>query len=71
MTPNQSKSFRILQKITDTIDMLDNADEDQPSEMKQPHFSRQMEANADQMRKLQLSDHDRAFMNSVKNQGEI
>lgn len=43
---------------------------DAPSELQQPHFARQLDANETQMRKMQLSEHDRQLMNRVKNQGE-
>lgn len=49
-TPNQSKSFRILQKITSTED--DNEDlaneTNQPAELQRPHYSRQMMASPQQ-----------------------
>lgn len=48
-TPNQSKSFRILQKITSTEDnnedLVDEANH--PAELQKPHYSRMM-ANSPQ-----------------------
>jgi hypothetical protein len=76
--PNQSRSFKILQHVTNTF----GADSDPESEQEQqrldnepmreqmPLFSRPMEMDESQMRRLQLSEHDRAFMNRVKNQGD-
>lgn len=63
-TPNQSKSFRILQKITDTIDMLDKeAELYSAAEPQPPQFARQMDFNEQQLRRMQLNDQDQAFMN--------
>lgn len=60
-TPNQSKSFRILQKITDTIDFLDKeADLYSPEP---PQFARQMDFNEQQLRRMQLNDQDMTFTN--------
>lgn len=58
---------------TDEIDseskqMLD----DQPMREQRPIFSRPLEQgdmNENQMRRLQMSENDRAFMNRVKQQG--
>ncbi|KAL5281686.1 hypothetical protein ACFFRR_005184 [Megaselia abdita] len=49
-TPNQSKSFRILQKITSTEDGNEDLlnEMNQPAELQRPHFSRQMMANSPQ-----------------------
>lgn len=43
-TPNQSKSFRILQKITSTEDGNEDLinEMNQPAELQRPHYSRQM-----------------------------
>lgn len=71
--PNQSKSFRILQKMTDTIADGQTSEEDTgPAELQQPHYSRPLgpaDMNENQLRKLQLTDNDRILMNRVKNQG--
>lgn len=79
--PNQSRSFKILQQVTNTFgeDSDDNEAEQQrmdnePMQEQQPLFSRPLgpdEMNETQMRRLQLSDNDRSFMNRVKNQGEL
>jgi hypothetical protein len=79
-TPNQSRSFRVLQKITDTQgnDDVDNNNansqqEEQPSLLQQPHYARPLgpgDMNETQLRRLQLNEHDRALMNRVKNQGK-
>lgn len=78
--PNQSRSFKILQQVTNTFgeDSDDNEAEQQkidsePMREQQPLFSRPLgpdEMNETQMRRLQLSENDRAFMNRVKMQGE-
>uniref|UniRef100_T1GZ62 Zasp-like motif domain-containing protein n=1 Tax=Megaselia scalaris TaxID=36166 RepID=T1GZ62_MEGSC len=49
-TPNQSKSFRILQKITSTEDGSDDFinQMNQPAELQKPHYSRQMMATPQQ-----------------------
>lgn len=59
--PNQSKSFRVLQQITDTMKM--DPDESvalkKPAELHQPHFSRplgQNDMNEHQMRKMKLNE---------------
>ena len=47
-------------------------DDDQPAELQKPHFARPLgpaDMNENQLRKLQLTDNDRALMNRVKNQG--
>lgn len=61
-TPNQSKSFRVLQQITDTLkhDPIDN-DVSHGAELQQPHYSRtigQNDINENQMRKMRLNDYD-------------
>lgn len=78
--PNQSRSFKILQQVTNTFgnDSDDNDSEQQridnePMQEQQPLYSRPLgpdEMNESQMRRLNLTDNDRAFMNRVKNQGE-
>lgn len=78
--PNQSRSFKILQQVTNTFgnDSDDNDSEQQridnePMQEQQPLYSRPLgpdEMNENQMRRLNLTDNDRAFMNRVKNQGE-
>lgn len=79
--PNQSRSFKILQQVTNTFGN-DSSDENEgeqqqidnePMREQQPLFSRPLgpdEMNENQMRRLQLSENDRAFMNRVKNQGD-
>lgn len=64
-TPNQSKSFRILQKITDTIDMLDKEADlySAGAEAQAPQFARQMDVNEQQLRRMQLNEQDKAFIN--------
>ena len=78
--PNQSRSFKMLQQVTNTFgnDSDDSEVEQQradnePMQEQQPLYSRPLgpdEMNENQMRRLQLSGDDRAFMNRVKNQGE-
>jgi hypothetical protein len=78
--PNQSRSFKILQHVTNTFD--DESDENEiehqridnePMQEQQALFSRPLrldDVNENQMRRLQMSESDRAFMNRVKNQGD-
>ena len=78
--PNQSRSFKILQHVTNTL--TDDSDENEaeqqridnePMREQKPLYSRPLgpdELNENQMRRMQLSENDRAFMNRVKNQGE-
>lgn len=57
-TPNQSKSFRVLQQITDTMKM-DPQEYKKPAELHQPHYSRPLgpnDMNEHQLRKLKLND---------------
>jgi hypothetical protein len=83
--PTQSRSFKILQQVTGTMgDESDdnsneskpksNTDDDEESMQEQrPIFSRPLgpnDMNESQLKRLQLSDNDRAFMNRVKNQGK-
>lgn len=47
--------------------------DDTPMQQQNPIFSRPLEAkdmNENQLRRLQLSENDRAFMNRVKQQGK-
>ncbi|CAO1307363.1 unnamed protein product [Diamesa serratosioi] len=78
-TPNQSRSFRVLQQITDTFggdDDSNSADEkveteEDPMEIQQPLFSRPLgpnDMNENQLRRLQMSDNDKALMGRVKTQ---
>lgn len=61
--PNQSKSFRVLQKITDT-DSGRESDSEQAAELHGPQYSRQMGDANDQMRKMQINDNNQqAFVN--------
>lgn len=55
-TPSQSKSFRILQQITDTIDLLDKVDEEHCAQAQPPQFARQMDANEQQLRRMQMNE---------------
>lgn len=78
--PNQSRSFKILQQVTNTFgnESDENEAEQQrvdhePMREQLPLYSRPLgpdEMNESQMRRMQLSDNDRAFMNRVKTQGE-
>lgn len=79
--PNQSRSFKILQHVTNTFgeeDEEENEEEqrridNEPMQEQRALFSRPLgpdEMNENQMRRLQLSENDRAFMNRVKNQGD-
>lgn len=77
--PNQSRSFKILQQVTNTFGNDSDESEveqqridSEPMQEQQPLYSRPLgpdEMNENQMRRLQLGDNDRAFMNRVKNQG--
>ncbi|XP_030377284.1 trithorax group protein osa isoform X2 [Scaptodrosophila lebanonensis] len=77
--PIQSKSFRILQKITDTVDDVGvgNAKpetpklEDQPAQLQRPQFARQMSAQQarnsptiEQMRRMQISQDQQTVTSS-------
>lgn len=70
----------MLQQITDTFggdDDSNSADEkveteEDPMEIQQPLFSRPLgpnDMNENQLRRLQMSDNDKAFMGRVKTQG--
>lgn len=79
--PNQSRSFRVLQQITDTME--DPESKSQPSTPKptpneqQQQQQQQSNSNVEgadgQLRRLQLSKDDKALMNRVKHQvdGEV
>ncbi|XP_055302930.1 uncharacterized protein LOC129568711 [Sitodiplosis mosellana] len=57
-TPNQSKSFRVLQQITDTM-KVDPNETAAPAELHQPHYSRPLGAqdmNEHQLRKMKLNE---------------
>uniref|UniRef100_A0A8W7PX49 Uncharacterized protein n=1 Tax=Anopheles coluzzii TaxID=1518534 RepID=A0A8W7PX49_ANOCL len=83
--PNQSRSFRVLQQITDTLDEAEaeknakeqsNNQSDQADGAKQQYSrstAQQQDAAEGQLRRLQLSNEDKALMNRVKNQvdGEV
>jgi hypothetical protein len=83
--PTQSRSFKILQQVTGTMgeDSDENSneskpknksdDDEEPMAEQKPIFSRPLgpnDMNESQLRRLQLSDSDRAFMNRIKNQGK-
>ena len=78
--PNQSRSFKMLQQVTNTFgeDSEENEMEQQridnePMMEQQALFSRPLgpdEMNDSQVRRLQMSESDRAFMNRVKTQGK-
>lgn len=55
-TPSQSKSFRILQQITDAIDLLDKVDGEHCAQAQPPQFARQMDANEQQLRRMQMNE---------------
>nr|XP_029724901.1 uncharacterized protein LOC109621263 isoform X3 [Aedes albopictus] len=65
--PNQSRSFRVLQQLTDTMEDA----ESRSAEQQQP--SSNVEGAEGQLRRMQLSKDDKALMNRVKNQvdGEV
>uniref|UniRef100_A0A182NT52 Uncharacterized protein n=1 Tax=Anopheles dirus TaxID=7168 RepID=A0A182NT52_9DIPT len=89
--PNQSRSFRVLQQITDTLDEAEaerNAKEQSNSSTEQTDGSKQQSSGRaagattpaqqqelpdGQLRRLQLSNEDKALMNRVKTQvdGEV
>lgn len=57
--PNQSKSFRVLQQITDTLKNDFDVDDGQPAELQQPQYSRPLgpdDMTEAQLRKLNLID---------------
>lgn len=62
--PNQSRSFRVLQQITDTMEDA----EPKPATPKPSGDQSSAEAEG-QMRRMQLSNDDKALMNRVKSQG--
>lgn len=65
-TPNQSKSFRVLQQITDSMDKAEYDDLMKPAELHQPLHSRPLgpnDMNEHQLRKLQINN------NVEQNQG--
>lgn len=71
-TPSQSKSFKVLQKITDTEKANPIDDSNQVAELQQPHYSRPLgpaDMNENQLRKLNLNEHDRNLMKQLKNDG--
>lgn len=60
-TPNQSKSFRVLQQITDTMktDPAEISALNKPAELQQAHYARPLgpnDMNEHQLRKLKLND---------------
>ncbi|XP_035905698.1 uncharacterized protein LOC118509335 isoform X3 [Anopheles stephensi] len=98
--PNQSRSFRVLQQITDTLDeaeaekngkdqsgssqptVADQTDGTKPQQQQQSYgrsvagptnAAQQQDMAEGQLRRLQLSNEDKALMNRVKNQvdGEV
>jgi hypothetical protein len=79
--PNQSRSFKILQQVTNTFGAESDESEaeqqridQQPMQEQRPLFSRPLgpdELAETQLKRMQLSESDRAFMNRVKNQGEF
>lgn len=79
--PCQSRSFKILQQVTNTFGNDSDESEaeqqridNEPMREQHPLFSRPLgpdEMNETQMRRLQLSENDRAFMNRVKTQGNL
>jgi hypothetical protein len=83
--PTQSRSFKLLQQVTGTIgDDSDDSneskpsnkheDDDAPMQEQRPIFSRALGPNdmtESQLRRLQMSDSDRAFMNRIKTQGRF
>lgn len=62
--PNQSRSFRVLQQITDTMEGA----EPKPATPKPTAQDHPAEAEG-QLRRMQLSNDDKALMNRVKSQG--
>lgn len=65
-SPNQSKSFRVLQKITDH----DTETANMPAELQGPQYSKPLgpaDMNENQLRKLQLNENE---MRRLKNNGK-
>lgn len=84
--PTQSRSFKILQQVTGTLnndDSDDNEskpknksdeDDDVPMQEQRAIFSRPLgpnDMNESQLKRMQFSDNDRAFMNRIKTQGRF
>lgn len=78
--PNQSRSFRVLQQITDTMEDAEsrsNPSTPKPPADQQQQQPQQQSGNVDgaesQLRRMQLNKDDKALMNRVKNQvdGEV
>ncbi|XP_058818912.1 uncharacterized protein LOC131681863 [Topomyia yanbarensis] len=68
--PNQSRSFRVLQQITDTMQDADT--QSKPStpgaEQQQQRQPGSVETPDSQLRRMQLSNEDKAMLNRVKSQ---
>ncbi|XP_055600923.1 uncharacterized protein LOC129749858 isoform X2 [Uranotaenia lowii] len=84
VTPNQSRSFRVLQHITDTLDPNEVAEAGSNSSTPKPtaadadHQQQSADSSSEagpdaQLRRMQLSSEDKALMNRVKTQvdGEV
>ncbi|XP_058447322.1 mucin-2-like [Malaya genurostris] len=69
-TPNQSRSFRVLQQITDTMQEADP--QSKPStpglEQQQQRQTGSGDAPDSQLRRMQLNNEDKAMLNRVKTQ---
>ncbi|XP_063699776.1 uncharacterized protein LOC134830281 isoform X2 [Culicoides brevitarsis] len=68
-TPTQSRSFRVLQKMTDAYANPD-LNESVPIEFQQEQYSKPMSPTGvdSNMRRIKLDDGDKLFMNRVRNQ---
>ncbi|XP_062546023.1 uncharacterized protein LOC134212309 isoform X3 [Armigeres subalbatus] len=68
--PNQSRSFRVLQHITDTMeDAESRSNPSTPKPSSEQQIGNHVEGAESQLRSMQLSKDDKALMNRVKNQG--
>ncbi|XP_053691822.1 uncharacterized protein LOC128740309 [Sabethes cyaneus] len=67
-TPNQSRSFRVLQQITDTME-----EGEAKSKPSTPGNEQQRNSADNQLKRMQLNDEDKAMLNRVKTQvdGEV
>lgn len=77
-TPTQSRSFKVLQKITDAYAATDPCDmsDTVPMQYQQAHYSKPSTPLGDvsvnnSMIQMKLNDEDKAFMNRVRNQGNF
>lgn len=74
--PNQSRSFRVLQKICDGYSDAPDMNDNIPMQYQQPKYSKPMSPGSGMdetevnMQRMKLNDDDQAFMNRVRSQGK-